>query len=135
MSIGKIIKKILIVIIVLMLGISAFFYIQLQKFSKEIKNIEINNVNMSKINDGVYTGKYYANDTVGAKVKVTVKNKKITNIDFIEHKYGKGKKAEVITSSVVEKQSLNVDTISGATGSSKVILKAIENALSIGLSK
>jgi len=38
----------------------------------------------------------------------------------------------VIVDSVIENQSLDVDAISGATYSSKVILKAIENALARG---
>lgn len=39
-------------------------------------------------------------------------------------------KAKIINNHVVEKQTLDVDLVSGATVSSKVILKAIENALS-----
>jgi uncharacterized protein with FMN-binding domain len=42
---------------------------------------------------------------------------------------GKGKPAEVIPQKVMDAQSLQVDTISGVTSSSKVILKAIEKAL------
>ena len=40
-----------------------------------------------------------------------------------------GNKAETIVDDVVDKQTLDVDTVSGATVSSKVILKSIENAL------
>lgn len=139
MSKGKVIKKALIIIIILILGVSAIFFIGLQsmlnKFSKEVSKIKINDINLSAIHDGVYTGEYYVNDSVGATVKVTVQNNKITRIDFIEHKHGRGQKAEVITNKVIKEQSLNVDTISGATGSSKIILKAIENALNQGTSR
>ena len=48
---------------------------------------------------------------------------------MLEHKNGQGTPAEVIPEKVVETQTLEVDIVSGATYSSKVILKAIENAL------
>lgn len=128
-------RKIIVVIIGLILVISTVFYVglktMLDKFNKEVSMIEINNVDVSSIEDGVYTGKFFANDSVGAIVDVTINNRKITNIDFIQHKYGRGKKAETITNKVIDKQNLNVDIISGATCSSIIILKAIENALSI----
>lgn len=133
MSKGSFVKKNLLVMVVIVLGISAAFYIGLQsklnKFSEEVSKISINDIDISTLNDGTYSGEYFVNESVGAIVKVTVKDNKITDIDFIEHKHGKGKKAEAITDIVIEKQSLNVDAISGATGSSTVILKAIDNAL------
>ena len=69
-----------------------------------------------------------------AKVSVTVKDNKITDITLLNHKNERGKPAEVIPEKVLKAQSLQVDTISGATNSSKVILKAIENALMSGKS-
>ncbi|MBS4539501.1 FMN-binding protein [Clostridium sp. D2Q-11] len=127
------VKKILLLILVVVLVISGGFVLsirsKLEDFSEEVSSIEVQEIDLSKINDGTYTGKYYVNETVGAIVEVTIKENNITDIIFIEHKYGKGKKAEVITGSVIEEQSLEVDTISGATGSSIVILKAIEDAL------
>ena len=62
-------------------------------------------------------------------MKVTVKNHAITDIDLLKHQNGQGKPAEVITERVLAAQSLKVDTVSGATMSSKVILLAIEDAL------
>jgi uncharacterized protein with FMN-binding domain len=53
----------------------------------------------------------------------------IKKIEIVRHLNGQGKPAEVIPDRVIEMQSLDVDIISGATYSSKVILKAIENAL------
>lgn len=136
---GKTVKRVLIILIVLILGASAAFYIGLQtmlrSFSEEVSGIEISDIDLNGVDDGVYTGEYYLNDSVGAAVNVTVKDGKIASIDLVEHKCGRGKKAEVITEAVIDKQSLNVDAVSGATGSSKVILKAIENALRQGISK
>jgi len=69
---------------------------------------------------------------VSAKVKVVVKGHRITGIELVEHRHGRGAAAEAIPGRVVEAQCLAVDTVAGATYSSKVILKAIENALMAG---
>ncbi|AOT70729.1 FMN-binding protein [Geosporobacter ferrireducens] len=134
---GRRSKKVLTIVLILTLGLSAAFYVGLQtklkEFREEISKIEIQEIDLSKIADGIYQGEYYVNDLVGAVVNVTVKNNKIAAINFVEHKNGKGKKAERITDSVINGQSLQVDVISGATGSSTIILKAIENALEKGL--
>lgn len=66
---------------------------------------------------------------VAADVSATVRNHKITDIKILRHKNERGQRAEVIPQRVLAAQSLKVDTVSGATNSSKVILKAIENAL------
>ena len=129
----KIIKRVLIGIVVCIVVLGSIFYMglqsMLQTFSREINKVQINPINMSTIEDGVYEGEYHFNESVGAVVKVTVENQNITRIDMIEHKYGMGQKAEAIRDQVIEAQSLQVDAVSGATGSSVVILKAIENAL------
>lgn len=119
-------------IAVLAVGIWVGKYLMtVQKYKHAIKKIEIGTVDLSKISDGKYTGGFDAL-LISAKVEVTVSNKKIKNIVLLNHKNERGKPAEVITDRVVEAQSLQVDAISGATNSSKVILKAIENALKAG---
>jgi uncharacterized protein with FMN-binding domain len=54
---------------------------------------------------------------------------RIGTTDLVKHRNGRGAAAEAITGKVISAQSLKVDTISGATMSSKVILLAIESAL------
>jgi len=88
----------------------------------------IPDIDVTKIDDGVYTGSYQV-FPVSVKVKVTLSNHTITEIVLVKHVNGQGKAAEVIIDRVVSAQSLDVDNIAGATYSSKVILKAIENAL------
>ena len=68
-------------------------------------------------------------DFVYAKVKVTVQSGVITNIDILEHKNGRGSSAEVVADRIIEEQKINVEAVSGATNSSTVIKKAVENAL------
>lgn len=90
--------------------------------------LTVPDVDMTKIEDGTYAGSY-KEFPISVKLEVTVKDHQITSIDLLEHRSGQGKPAEAITDKVIEAQSLNVDVISGATLSSKVILMAIENAL------
>lgn len=95
---------------------------------EELKNLEIGEVDLSVLDNGIYTGSYDGG-LVSAKVKVTVKDHKIINIEILEHDNGRGEAAESIIDKIIEIQSLDVDVVSGATASSKVICKAIENSL------
>lgn len=104
------------------------YYLDLKTYRKQVEDITISNINISKLADGTYTGSYEIM-WVAAEVKVTVNNQKIEEIELVKHKHDRGAPAEIIPSKVVEAQSLEVDVVSGVTSSSKVILKAIENAL------
>lgn len=115
--------------IVILCSIFAISYIRrVGNYKDKIKNIQINEVYLNDKKDGKYIGEFDA-DFIYAKVEVEIKNEKIVSINLLEHKNERGGPAEVIPKKVVESQSLKVDAVSGATNSSKVILKAIENAL------
>ena len=101
---------------------------KISNYKDKVNNIVIKDVNLDNKEDGKYIGEFDA-DVISAKVEIEIKNKKIININILEHKSERGTPAYVITKKVVDAQNLKVDTISGATNSSKVILKAIENAL------
>lgn len=125
----KNVKKILLIFLVFILCVGVFSYSKINSISKKSVNpIKISDLDLSNVKDGTYTGEY-ASSPCAAKVEVTIENHKIKSIDLIEHKKGLGGKAETILDDVVKSQSLEVDTVSGATLSSKVILKAIENAI------
>ena len=99
--------------------------------SAKFNGIEALMPDMHYKSDGIYRGTY---DLSGTPVKVTldvaVQNENITGINIIKHACSPiGKKAEKIIERIIEEQSLDIDVISGATGSSKAILKAVENAL------
>jgi uncharacterized protein with FMN-binding domain len=119
----------IIAIVVVCSALAINYFKKIINYKDKVNNIVLNNVNLDNKEDGKYIGEFDA-DVISAKVEVEVKNKKISNINLIEHKNDRGAPAEVITQKVVDAQSLDVDVISGATNSSKVILKAIENALS-----
>lgn len=66
------------------------------------------------------------------KVKVEISGGKITSIQIVENSDGSSyiSKASAVISSILSKQSTNVDTVSGATYSSVGIIQAVRNALS-----
>lgn len=81
-------------------------------------------------NDGVYVGKADGHNGP-LSLEVTVEGGQITAIKVLEHKEtpnisdGGFKVADTI----IAKQSLKVDTVSGATVTSKAVLAAVKNAL------
>lgn len=117
-------KKIyLLLIIILLFFISTMTYI-----SYKTRHIQISDIDLASIDDGTYTGQY-SMIPVNVKTKVTVQNHRIIKIEILKYDNGLGSKAEKIVDRVIQYQSLEADTVSGATVSSKCILKSIENAL------
>ncbi|TXV45734.1 FMN-binding protein [Enterococcus sp. T0101B.F-10] len=95
---------------------------------RTLKKVKINEVPISQVADGEYVGEAQIKP-VSAKVNVQVENEKITDIEIKDHMTGLGKNGEKIIDQIINKQSLDVDAISGATQSSVTITKAVENAL------
>lgn len=105
--------------------------VTLSKMTKDLESLataSIKSVDLARISDGVHQGAF-ASGPVSAKVEVTVKDHRILRIDLTEHKNGQGKPGEAVIDRVVASLNLQVDTVAGATYSSKAILKAIEDAL------
>ncbi|MCI9532547.1 MAG: FMN-binding protein [Lachnospiraceae bacterium] len=125
-------KKILlftaIFLFLLVLIFTAVYLKSVADYKRAVKETTFRNLDISDVPDGVYAGGYDV-DFVYAKVEVTVQNGVITEIDILEHKNGRGSRAEVIADRIVEEQKIDVDAVSGATNSSIVIKKAVENAL------
>lgn len=115
-------------LLTLLLGISTFVLLVTGCPTEEFKAITIEGINLSSTADGTYEGAFETS-LVKATVSVVVEANRITGIKILRHENGMGKKAEAIVTRVVEAQTTRVDTVSGATGSSLVILKAIEQAV------
>ena len=83
----------------------------------------------AKLVDGIYEGIYKAWPNK-ALVKVEIKDNKIVGIEIVEHWAWKGKKSEsLISKRIIQNQSTNVDAVSGATNSSRVIMNAVQKAI------
>ena len=92
-------------------------------------DIKVTTPPFSTLPDGAYEGAHDGG-MVKATVEATIAGGAIAAVRILRHDCGTGKPAERIIEEVVARQSLDVDAVAGATYSSRVILKAIENALS-----
>jgi uncharacterized protein with FMN-binding domain len=124
------------VIIAVAFGIGAVFcapWSPLNKEHKEAMNLPIAVIDFSKLKDGVYTGEYAGGmyKWRANKVQVTVTSGKVREIELLDasDKEAKEPVHASIYSRVIEAQSLQVDTVSSATLTSKAYLKGVENAL------
>ena len=95
---------------------------------EKMNRMTLSDCDLSLIADGNYEGSYES-FPVKVKLRVTVLNHSIIAIELLKHDNGQGKDAEKILDRIIEEQTIKVDVISGATYSSKVILKAVEVAL------
>jgi len=124
-------KKIILTVIIIVAIIVLVAVIMVKRANSNLENLAglpLGNVDLEAVSDGKYSGSYTA-FPVSAVVAVTVENHQITRVDLIEHSHGQGAPGEAVIDRVLQDQSLQVDLVSGATYSSKVILLAIEDAL------
>ena len=115
--------------IVMLLGIGSFFaFSHIEQRLLNLENLPVMHEIPRSLADGTYDGTY-STFPIKVRVQVHVVNKQMQAIELLEHRNGQGSAASAILDDVVAKQSLTVDTISGATYSSIVMLKAVEDAL------
>lgn len=103
-------------------------YIQMKR---DLEGLEYYQADMNVLEDGIYHGEAET-ALVKVVVEVEVTGHKITGIDILKHDNGIGKKAERITENMIRMNTYNVDIVSGATSSSKVIKSAVSDALANG---
>lgn len=121
----KIVAFLIGVTVVFALGVGFIKYMEFQT-ATELSSIQ--EIDLQSINDGKYIGQATIG-VVSAELEVQVKDHKMQSITILNHFYGKGQPAEEIVHTVLSEQKIKVDTVSGATTSSVVILKSIEDAL------
>ncbi len=121
----KIIISLLLILVLIF--VSGIFY--LTRGLKEGENLVINSVDLSKIDDGIYFGEYKKGRWDNT-LDITVTGHKITEIKIKDDvKFSMPDVSEKLFKNVIESQNTTVDTVSGATVTSKAYLKSIENAL------
>lgn len=118
-------------VIILGMGVTV---LALEPGLREARDLTITEVDFANLRDGIFEGAYKGtrDSTRDTKVQVTVASGKVGVIRVVEGVMANEKSVRLmhdLLDSVVEKQSLQVNAVSGATISSKVLLKAIENAL------
>ncbi|MNC21099.1 FMN-binding domain protein [compost metagenome] len=99
---------------------------------REARNLPIKAISFKSLHDGTYTGGYQGGKYKwrANKIQVTVSSGKVTDIKVLEQTEKKTPEfTEELFGRVIQAQSLQVDTISGATLTSKAFLKGVEGAL------
>jgi len=107
---------------------------------KEIMGMQIADVDFKKLRDGTFDGKYkgihdsYRDVSVEVKISSGALTKIKIKKDALKKSRSKEKSkfdvaVEAVLSQVIDKQSLKVDVVSGATLTCKTHLKAVESAL------
>ena len=126
------IKKVAAAIITLAILVGAIILVvyltQVANYKRSASEISIEEIHLPDIPNGVYIGECDVN-FIYAKVEVTIDSGEITNIRILEHKNERGQAAEAVVDRIVSEQRIDVDAVSGATNSSTVLKKAVENAL------
>ena len=116
-------------IVVLLIGFAGF--LGFQKLNNDLENLKeypFETQNPSQWKDGIFVGE--ANQfPIKVKVEVNLHNQRITTLTLLENQTGEVQSAVGILDHVLDAQTLDVDVITGATYSSILILKAIEDAL------
>ena len=125
-------KKAMIVIlsilgVLVVVGAGGVFYITNGLEAGE--NLAINPVDLTAIEDGTYAGVYQAGRWSN-EVAVSVADHQIANIAVVKTvTIDDPEMTSTIINNVIKNQNTTVDTVSGATVTSKAYLKSIENAL------
>lgn len=105
----------------------------LEKEHHEARNLPLKAIDFSTLAEGTYQGAYEGGmyKWRANQCQVTVSDGKVSEIQ-LTGSMDPGKEragAQMLYDRVIQAQSLQVDTISGATLTSKAYLKGIENAL------
>ena len=124
----KVISFIILFLFLVGLIWGAVYLKKVANYKQAVKETAFDEIDVANVSDGIYIGEYDVN-FIYAKVEVTVEDGKIISINILEHRHERGKSAEIVIEKIMEEQKIDVDAISGATNSSTVIKKAVENAL------
>lgn len=94
-----------------------------------LRTMDIISPDLSALNDGIYTGEF--NDGGGTYfVEIEINNHVISHMNLeTSRKSSYVDYARPVIGRIIEKQTLTVDAVTGATTTSKCIMKAAENAL------
>jgi uncharacterized protein with FMN-binding domain len=100
-----------------------------------VKKLPVQDVDLTTIPDGSYTGSF-THDDIHYEVESTIKDHTIVAIEILNNKKSRwARKAERIIPVILERQTANVDGISGASISSMLLKKAVEDSLLNGQQK
>ena len=97
----------------------------------QIKSMDISYVDPATVPDGEYTGEFPFRQRYLYRVKVSVKSGRIADIEVLENgtENEYAKKGLGVIPRILREQSPKVDAVSGATVTSKSLMKCVEKAM------
>ena len=127
-STKKMISFIILLLLLIALICGVVYLKKVTDYKQAVGETTFGEIDIADVSNGIYIGEYDVN-FIYAKVEVTVEDGEIVSINILEHRHERGKAAEKVIEKIIEEQKIDVDAVSGATNSSTVIKKAVENAL------
>lgn len=130
-------KKVLIILGCIVAGFAILIVVAFAQMTEKVDVVvadmeAIGTIDMDQVKDGTYSSAQDAG-LVKVTVEVTVKDHTIEDIKLLRHQNGKGAPAEAMLDVMLEKNTPEVDTVSGATLSSLTIKAAVMDALNQGI--
>ncbi|HEX3019187.1 MAG TPA: FMN-binding protein [Chitinispirillaceae bacterium] len=120
------------ILIICCLLVSCSHYYTLKTSQEIYAKTSFDKIDINRVKNGTYFG-YYDMLLVNAMVKATVNDGKLTGLELLEHRFSHSYNGSAVIEQILQKQSLQIDGVSGATYSWKSIVKATERALKTGL--
>lgn len=128
-GVAAVVAAVLVVVLIFGLG----YIYDIRRETALAASLTVVDQDLSSVHNGVYYGSHKLGNTLYS-VEVTINNYTITNIKVVSNRRNKyAKMAEGVIQNVMAKGNVDVDTIAGATASSKALLKAIEQAIACNL--
>ncbi|UCF64260.1 MAG: FMN-binding protein [bacterium] len=125
----KLIVSLGVVVGILLIVSMTVQYLQLEHYRK----ITIKDVDLKVVKDGYYVGS--ADFYFPYEVGIQIEDHQIKKIKILNNRSSfYARLAEGITYKIVREQKINLDAVSGATTTSKALMKAVESALHTGYS-
>lgn len=121
-------QKILITILILGVLVVIGFNVFSNRVVNSARELTYQDIALEALADGTYQGSYELMP-VSVEVETEIEDGRIVAVEIVEHFNGLGSQAEAVVDEMIEQQEIDVDTISGATLSSIVIKKAVEDSL------
>lgn len=122
--------KIALIIVGILAALAVAFSILMFYGMSEIRHLVIREVDLQRVSDGTYIGSYHKGRWT-YDVEVVVQNHRIKSVKNLNSRMNALRDwTASAESAFVEKQSVKIDVVSGATLNSKAFQKAVEIALS-----
>jgi uncharacterized protein with FMN-binding domain len=122
------------VIGIVLFVVIVFFMGRMLLMSNRIQSAyrEVSRIDLSVLPDGRYRGAF-SDFLLAVELELTVRNGEISSLEILRQECGPGYEALQIVDRILAEQTPLVNTVSGATGSSKAIMSAAYRALRSGM--